>query len=168
MPSLFLKFEVVLLEIEIKKSSISVIPCTESKSTCAAKEDALRLHTASVLPPMYWESHLYLVCSLHSSYSRLLLINAKSKPCNETPGFVTHTCLSLWQSFLTTDYQTQLKGGIYISSHCFCGHRHITLTPASKVLLSPLSPTSIKGNHIGIIMESTSSAQFTFFPGWKV
>lgn len=38
-----------------------------SSSTCAAEEGTLPLHRASVLPPTYWESHLYFVRSLHSS-----------------------------------------------------------------------------------------------------
>lgn len=66
-----------------QKANISAIPFSGSESTCAAEEDVSPLHTASVFPPTYWESHLYLLRSLHSSYSRLRLRNAKSKPCDK-------------------------------------------------------------------------------------
>lgn len=134
-----------------------MIPCIESKSMCAAKDDTLPLHTASSLPPMYWESHLYLVCLLHSSYSRLLLKNAKSKPCNKTPDFVTHPRLCQWQSvssLLTTKHSW--NGNRHLFPLLVWPHAHITLTPASKVLLSALSSTRIKGNHIGRITHLNS------------
>lgn len=124
---------------------------------CAAEGDVSPLHTASVFPPTYWESHLYLVRSLHSSYSRLRLRNAKSKPCDK---ILLLLLVCLWDRVFLAEVGiawTQTR-------HSSSAAAYFTLP---TVLLCRLW-ASFKWNHLGGIKDNTGmvckSIELPFLP----
>lgn len=142
-----------------KKGGISATAFSGSESTCAAEGDVSPLHTASVFPPTYWESHLNLVRSLHSSYSRLRLRNAKSKPWDKI-WLLLFVCL-LDSVFLAGIAWTPTPHSGSTAAFFF-------FYSAYSVVMSAFSSTSFKGNHLGGIKDNTGmvweSAEVPFLP----
>lgn len=165
-PSLLLKLQTAPLETGMKTKAQH--QCESVEPVCSlGGGDASPLHTASVLPPMYWESHLCPVFSLHSSYGRLVLKNAKSKPCNKTSALVPHSCITPVSvpSLLISKPSWSGNGDPFLLLVWPHTHTHSHTPPPAAAAVS-FEPQQYQINQTGGVMED-SVVLNSLSPGWE-